>query len=175
MSMASPGPTPSTFRRVMGAFPTGVTVLTAMVAQNPRGMTANSVTSLSLDPLLVLACVKRDGRFARTVADTREFAVNVLAEHQRGVAGWFASSRRFAAPDEFAGFDWRPSPYTDAPLLAGTAAYLDCRIVDLTTRGDHVVVFGEVVDCAADPDRDPLVWFGGNYRRLDRPGAHNGG
>ncbi|MFC5747181.1 flavin reductase family protein [Actinomadura rugatobispora] len=168
------GPTQSAFRRVMGAFPTGVTVLAAMAGRSPRGMTANAVLSLSLDPMLVLAAVKRGGRFASTMAGVREFSVNVLAEQQREIADWFASPVRYEAPDEFAAVAWRRSRRTDAPLLEGAAAHLDCRVVELTPGGDHVVLVGEVLDCAADHDRSPLVWFGGGYCGLDRAAGVRG-
>jgi flavin reductase (DIM6/NTAB) family NADH-FMN oxidoreductase RutF len=162
------GPTQAAFRRVMGAFPTGVTVLAAMAGRSPRGMTANAVLSLSLDPMLVLAAVRRNGRFAGTLAGAGEFSVNVLAEQQREVADWFASPLRYESPDEFAAVAWRRSRRTGAPLLEGAAAHLDCRVVDLTPGGDHVVLVGEVLDCAADHDRGPLVWFGGAYCGLNR-------
>ncbi|MFD0689959.1 flavin reductase family protein [Actinomadura fibrosa] len=165
------GPTRSAFRRVMGAFPTGVTVLAAMAGPSPRGMTANAVLSLSLDPMLVLAAVRRDGRFAATLAGARGFSVNVLAEQQREVADWFASPLRHRRADEFAAVGWRRSPRTGAPLLDGVAAHLDCRVDDLRPGGDHVVLVGEVLDCAADHDRDPLVWFAGGYCGLDRVGG----
>lgn len=164
------GLTREAFRGVMRCFPTGVTVLTAMTEDGPRGMTANAVTSLSLEPLLILACVQQGSRFAGTLAEVDAFAVNVLTERQSGEAGWFASPSRFrmrGPRGEFAGFGWRRSAHTAVPLLAGTAAYLDCRIVDRMPRGDHVIVFGEVMDCAADLAARPLVWFGGTYSRID--------
>ena len=161
-------PTASAFRRVMGAFPTGVTVLAVMAGDRPRGMTANAVLSLSLDPMLVLAAVRRNGRFAAAVEGAGEFSVNVLAEQQRRIADWFASPLRYEAPDEFASVAWRRSGRAEVPLLEGAAAHLECRVVERRPGGDHVVLVGEVLDCAADHDRSPLVWFGGEYRALDR-------
>jgi flavin reductase len=154
----------------MGSYPTGVTVLTASTPEGPRGMTANAVTSLSLDPLLILACVKRGSRFAGTLGAVEGFAVNILAEQQSRVATWFASPARFTGGGEFDGLEWRPSRDMGAPLLDDVAAHLDCRIADVLDRGDHTIVLGEVIDGSADPAARPLVWLAGRYTRLGGPG-----
>lgn len=162
---------PTTYRQVMRHFPTAVAVLTVAAHDGPRGMTANSITSLSLEPELLLACVRRQSRFAASLRATGEFAVNVLQERQENIARWFASPARLAAADEFSGVPWRSSPDNGQPVLAGAAIAIGCHTADLLRRGDHLVVIGEITGCAVNPDARPLLWHRGSYHQIGGPAS----
>jgi len=153
---------PLKFRNVMGHFPTGVSVLTTVHEGEQHGMTANSIASVSLDPVMILACLSREARTALAIQSAGRFAVNILGEHQEDV------SRRFARPgqDHFEGLD-----VTEAmglPILPGCLAYLICEVHEVVTAGDHDIVLGNVEHCdlGASNGASPLVFFQGGYRTL---------
>lgn len=153
---------PREFRRVMGHFPTGVSVLTTVHEDELHGMTANSFTSVSLEPMLVLACLACGARTALAIQSAGHFAVNILAEHQEDV------SQRFAKPgqDHFEGLDVIRG-HRGLPLLPGCLAYLVCAVEDVVQAGDHDIVLGRVEDCAESANgRSPLVFFRGGYNTL---------
>ncbi|MDI1443147.1 flavin reductase family protein [Polyangium sp. 6x1] len=153
-------------RRVLGQFATGVTVVTTRHEGVPQGMTANSFTSVSLDPPLVLFCADKRARSGMLVAAAGCFAINVLAEEQRHLSDLFAGKgtdeQRRALLDEIG-----QEAVTGAPLLPGTLGWLDCRLDRAIDAGDHVVFFGEVVAAGASGPAAPLLYFRGGYRRLD--------
>jgi flavin reductase (DIM6/NTAB) family NADH-FMN oxidoreductase RutF len=138
-----------------------VTILT--LEGEPRGMTVNSFTSVSLDPPLVLFCVNRASRLFPAFTDAAAFAVNILTEDQRGL------SRRFARQ----GLDrFGELPHTlgagGAPILTGSLAVVECVTDSVVPAGDHAIVLGRVTGAAAEPDRPaPLVFHDGAYRHLD--------
>lgn len=153
---------PLEFRRVMGHFPTGVSVITTVHDGEMHGMTANSLTSVSLDPMLVLACLACGARTALAIQRAGHFAVNILAEEQLEI------SKRFAKPnqDHFEGLDVIRG-HRDLPLLPGALAYLVCSVDDVVKAGDHDIVLGRVEDCQASANgAQPLVFFKGGYARL---------
>ncbi len=149
------------FRQLLGRFPTGVTVLTARGADGrPVGMTANSFTSVSLVPPLVLVCIDHDAGFHRELTQCDTFAVNVLAQDQEAV------SRRFANPheDRFDGVGYATSPRGNL-LLDGCLAHLECVPRARHEAGDHTIVVAEVVAGEARDGR-PLCYFRGGYAAL---------
>jgi K+:H+ antiporter len=156
-------------RTVLGRFATGVTVVTTTTADGqPIGMTANSFSSVSMDPPLVLFCVSRQSRLHPHFTQAPGFAVNVLSGEQRDV------SRLFARPglDRFG--DLRPGTGSSgAPLLAGTLAGIECVTEQVVAAGDHDIVIGRVlaVDSAATTAPEPLIFYGGGYRALDNDGV----
>lgn len=151
---------PIEFRRVMGHFPTGVTVLTTVHSGKRHGMTANSVTSVSLDPVMILVCLVREARTALAIQKAGRFAVNFLREDQEEV------SRRFAAAgqDHFDGLQVEEDE-SGLPLLPGSTAHLICRVTDIVAAGDHDVVLADV-ESARAYGGNPLVFHLGGYRRL---------
>jgi flavin reductase (DIM6/NTAB) family NADH-FMN oxidoreductase RutF len=154
------------FRDVIGRFATGVTVVTLHDGEQPIGMTANAVSSLSLDPLLILFCVDKGASAYDALASAEGFAVNLLALEQRELSGFFATTGRGEDGDAMGGFLYREGT-TGAPLLDGTLGWFDCRPWARYEGGDHTIVVGEVVDFQlAQPDGDPLLFFGGGYREL---------
>ena len=153
---------PYEFRRVMGHFPTGVSVLTTVHEGERHGMTANSLTSVSLDPVMILACLACGARTGLAIQKAGHFAVNLLAEHQEEM------SRRFARPgqDHFDGLDVIEG-HRGLPLLPGCLGYLVCSVDDVVQAGDHDIVLGKVEDCEANTNGgSPLVFFQGGYRTL---------
>jgi 3-hydroxy-9,10-secoandrosta-1,3,5(10)-triene-9,17-dione monooxygenase reductase component len=149
---------PTHFRTVMGRFATGVTVVTAAGPEGPVGMTANAITSLSLDPLLLLVCFDKGARTLRVVRETRAFGVNVLARGQEDLAQLFAAKAPEAAKFAGVGHDL----HGGIPVLRGAHAWIGCRLEELVPGGDHVIGIGAVT-AAETGEGDPLVWHGGNY------------
>jgi len=152
---------PDAFRAVIGHLPTGVTVVTASGPEGPSGLTANAVSSLSLDPPLMLACLDRGSRTLRAVEAAGRFGVNVLAADQAELARAFATKREMH--EKWDGVAW--SDRAGAPALDGTVVWAACELRDVLGGGDHVIVTGSVLDVAA-ADADPLLFFRGDYLGL---------
>ncbi|MFD1832765.1 MULTISPECIES: flavin reductase family protein [Streptomyces] len=150
-------------RRALGAFATGVTVVTVGGA-SPHGMTANSFTSVSLDPALVLVCVGRDTVMHGVLAGTDTFSVSVLAAGQEDVARYFASRSRPMGAVQFDAVDWLPGRAADAPLIAGAAAHFECAKWRVYDGGDHTICVGEVLALDEAPPGEPLVFHRGRFR-----------
>lgn len=132
-------------RDAFGTFMTGVTVTTTRdAAGSPRGFTANSFTSVSLDPPLLLVCVAKAAPSCEVFQNATGFAVNVLEEQQAEVSSLFATPR----PDRFEQVEWRDSA-SGFPILDGVAAWFDCQLHQVVDAGDHVMLVGRVVDFAS--------------------------
>lgn len=149
------------FRRAVGHLPTGVTVVTAPGADGPSGLTANAVSSLSLDPPLMLACLDRGSRTLRAVEAAGRFGVNVLAAGQADLARAFATKREMH--EKWNGVAW--SERAGVPALEGIVVWVACELRDVLAGGDHVIVTGSVLEAAAT-DANPLVFFRGDYMGL---------
>lgn len=153
------------FRQVMGRFVTGVTVVTARDEQGrPHGMTANAVTSVSLDPLLVLFCVDRAATMAQVVQVGSGFALSFLAGDQAAVSERFADPDRPYGEQEFAGLDVHED-VTGAPLLDGAVGWLDCDLHEVLEGGDHLVVLGRVRSARAGDVDETLLYTPSGYDR----------
>jgi flavin reductase (DIM6/NTAB) family NADH-FMN oxidoreductase RutF len=151
---------PQTQRRILGRFATGVTVITTRSEGALYGMTANAVTSLSLDPPLVLVAVDRGAQMHGYLSACRCFAINVLSEDQEQL------SRRFATrgPKEFADLK-TVTAESGAPILADALAWVDCRVADVLAGGDHEIFVGHILAGDARDGR-PLLFYAGQYARL---------
>ncbi len=156
--MTSKPPDPHTFRRVIGHFGSGVTIITAASPEGPVGFTASSVASLSLDPLLVMVGVSEGSETLSAIRSSGAFAVNILGRQQVGMARRFASADR---ERRFVGLDLAGAA-TGAPLLTGSLAWLDCSLHTEVPAGDHVVAIGQVEACRAFPG-DPLLYYRGEF------------
>ncbi|WP_445282567.1 flavin reductase family protein [Streptomyces sp. DSM 118148] len=159
---------PARLRRALGSFATGVTVVT-VGGPSPRGMTANSFTSVSLDPPLVLLCVGNDAVMNRVLAGTDTFAVSVLGAGQEDVARHFADRSRPAGAAQFDAVHWLPGQASGAPLIAGAAAHFECARWRAYDGGDHTIHLGRVLALDALPGREPLIFHHGRFRRLAEP------
>ena len=155
------GPDAAALRRVLGCFVTGVTVVTARDGGGgPHGFTANSFTSVSLDPPLVLVCVGREVEGLEVYRGCEGFAVNMLADSQRTISEAFAAD----LPDRFAGVRWREGRY-GSPILDGCIACLECASWQRIEAGDHLILIGRVLAFARSPGR-PLAFCHGRYVSL---------
>lgn len=163
------GPTmtlnPSDFRKAMGCFATGVTIITLDLDGEVHGMTANAFTSVSIDPLLVLVCVDHSTRTHAHMHAKKRFGINVLCEDQRAISEYYARPARtheHAEAEAGARFE-RTSHGT--PMLEGALAYLECRLHSSEEAGDHTIFIAEVEDVVVR-EGDPLLFFRGKYRKV---------
>jgi flavin reductase (DIM6/NTAB) family NADH-FMN oxidoreductase RutF len=156
---------PATYRPVVSRFGTGVTVVATTHEAVRYGMTVNSFTSVSLDPLLVLFCCERDASLHEPILASRAWAVSVLSAEQQEAAQWFAT-RGAPGVDQFDDVACRPGERTGAPLLDGALAWFECRTWATYDGGDHTIVVGEVLDLATGSDAAPLLYYRSDYRVL---------
>lgn len=147
------------FRRVMGSFASGVTVVTVLDSNGiPTGFTASAVTSLSLDPRMLLVCVSQHSATLVAVQAAGRFVVNILGSHQQEVAQQFATRKA----DRFGGVRWRAGQETGAPIIDGSLAYAECVLLNTCQGGDHVILMGEILGGDAH-EAEPLLYFRGRY------------
>ncbi len=155
---------PLEFRNIIGHFATGVTVITTAAGDKLHGMTANAITSLSLDPVLLLVCVDKATYTHGVLEGSGVFVVNVLGEHQEAV------SRVFARRGEPEAGSLRGQSYTigrmGAPILDDCLAFIECRVAEVLEGGDHSIFLGEVVGGGVKTEMEPLLFFRGRYRTL---------
>jgi flavin reductase (DIM6/NTAB) family NADH-FMN oxidoreductase RutF len=153
-------PTPTTFRQAAGAFPTGVTIVAAMSDHRARGMTANSFTTVSLEPPLVLVCMRHGSDMLTTIEASGGFAISVLAADQADLAMHFASAQRGSDPAQFG--SWARTPIGGGPIVPDAVAWFDCTVHSSYDAGDHIVVFGHV-HALGHRDGSPLLFNRGSY------------
>ncbi len=149
------------FRAALSRFISGVTVVTTLGKDNlPAGITVSAFSSLSLDPPLILACIDKRASLHDHLTEGSHFAVNILSEDQQDISRLFASKDedRF----EVARYRWG---VTGAPLLDGSLAYIECRIVHAYPGGDHTIIVGEVESTGLADDK-PLAYYRGDYANL---------
>lgn len=165
MSERPPASDPAHFRKVLGAFPTGVTIVTTVDDGRPSGLVIGSFTSVSLDPPLVAFLPTKTSSSWAAIERSRRFCVNVVADDQLDVAGVFAGK----SDDKFAGIDWTPAPETGSPVLPGSLAWIDCTIDAVHDAGDHVIVVGAVQAMdTTDRDAGPALFYKGGYGRFTK-------
>jgi len=163
--MAPTSPTTSEFRLALGQFATGVTVVTAERGPGQvHGMTANSLTSVSLDPLLILICVSHVAQLLPLVRRQKRFGVNILKDHQRAISEYFARTEENAETEKRLGVRYRWTQ-TGIPLLEGALAHLACKVVASHAAGDHTIFVAEV-ESVEVYDGEPLLYLRGNYRQV---------
>jgi len=149
------------FRKVMGNFAAGVTVVTTRtVDRQPCGLTATAFTSVSVVPPLVLVCIDKTAETYPHFGPAGIFAINFLATDQQAISQRFAIS----GGDKFSDIDWRAG-VLGAPILGGTIGHVECRIVHAHDGGDHTIFVGEI-ESAAATDGEPLIYFRGAYRQM---------
>jgi flavin reductase (DIM6/NTAB) family NADH-FMN oxidoreductase RutF len=165
---AAPGRVPpdrEELRSVFGTFATGITVV-ATGREEPRGMTANSFTSVSLDPALVLVCVLRESALHAAVLENGEFTVSVLRSEQEPAARYFADRSRPRGEREFERIESWTAPQTGIPVLTGSAAWLECKLAAVYDGGDHSIFLGSVLGVGREPDCAALLYHRGRFRHL---------
>ena len=152
---------PDDFRRVLGHFATGVTILTTTDAEaRPTGLTVSAFCSVSLDPPQILVCVDHKSQSYPALRDGIAFAVNILGAEHESVSRRFATTRL----DKFDGVAWSRGAL-GVPLIDGALAHLECRTVSRHVEGDHTILVGLVED-ARNGAGEPLLYYRGKYSRL---------
>jgi flavin reductase (DIM6/NTAB) family NADH-FMN oxidoreductase RutF len=152
------------FRQVIGHFATGVTVITTAVDGWLHGMTANAITSVSLEPLLLLICVEKSANMHGQLAKTKRFAVNVLSEKQEDISRIFAATTE---PEEgrLQGVAFTTGP-NGAPLIDNCLAYISCEIAVEHHGGDHTIFIASVTEGEVASEGRPLLFYRGGYRQM---------
>jgi flavin reductase (DIM6/NTAB) family NADH-FMN oxidoreductase RutF len=157
--------TASEFRKAMGRFATGVTIVTVDLDGEVHGMTANAFASVSLDPMLVLVCVDHTTRTHAHLHAKKRFGINVLSEDQRVISEYYARPERdHEHAEEEAGARFERTRH-GTPMLQGSLAYLECRLHSAEEAGDHTIFIAEVEDVVVQ-EGEPLLFFRGKYRKV---------
>jgi flavin reductase (DIM6/NTAB) family NADH-FMN oxidoreductase RutF len=157
------------FRKVMGHFVTGVTVVTTFDAEGrPAGITVNALSSVSLEPPLVVVALDRRRFITPIVHAAGRFGVNILGEHQQALSDCFAGAPVSPGRQDFCGAAWRPGT-TGLPILEGAIASLECTVSGIHSVGDHDLFIGRVDALANEPHHpQPLLYYRRRYLRVDR-------
>ena len=153
---------PALSRKILANFATGVTIVTTCDGEGePHGVTVNSFTSVSLDPLLVLFCLHKEAAGLNSFLESKVFAVNILSAKQPHLSDHFARS----GVDRTRYLNWRGT--LGAPLIRGCLACLECKLETTYPGGDHTILIGRVVEgrLSRQP-RDPLLFYGGRYQEI---------
>ena len=150
------------FRNTMGLFATGVTVMAVEVAGEIFGMTANAITSVSLEPLLVLVCVQKEAHLMELLRKSEGFSINILSEEQENLSSFFANMWGKPEPPPFAF-----QPWLGGPRLEGVIGAIACKTMEFLEGGDHWIVLGQVIGLyRAENSANPLLYYRGQYRRI---------
>lgn len=158
---------PRAYRNAIGMFATGVTVVFAGDLDDFHGMTANAVTSVSLEPMLILVCVKKQAHLVQYLERYKAFSINVLQRHQEDLSTYFAGAWKEEAPPEFELSAWH-----GGPLLADCAAAIGCELHEVLEGGDHWIFVGRVIAVHQNQGPvNPLLFYRGRYRKLAALGA----
>jgi len=151
----------TSFRDAMGLLPTGVTIVSATGSEGPAGATANAVCSLSIEPMLMLACLDRGSRTLLAVQAANRFGVSVLHAGQEQIARGFATKAPIS--DKWRGVAW--TERDGIPAIDDALVWVACDLRDVIAGGDHVIITGEVTALEAS-EGNPLVFHGGGYKPL---------
>ena len=156
------------FRRVLGHFVTGVTVVTALDGERPFGITVNALSSVSLDPALVMVALDRRRFLTPIVRAAGRYAVNILSEDQQALSDCFAGAPVTPGREDFCGAAWHAGS-SGLPLLEGAIATLECTVVETFSAGDHDLFIGRV-DTLANEEHHPmpLLYYRRRYLRIER-------
>lgn len=161
-------PDPMAFRRTMGYFVTGVSVITTLGDGRPWGTTVNAFSSVSLDPPLVMVALDQKRSISPVIRSARKYAVNVLAEDQQALSDCFAGAPARPDRDHFCGAAWRPGT-TGMPLLDGAIATFECSVVDINPIGDHDLFIGRVESLETrGAGAMPLLYYRRRYLRIEK-------
>jgi len=155
------------FRKAMGQFATGITVIT--VEREPGfvfGMTANAFTSVSLNPMLILICVDEKAKILPMLHDKKRFGVSVLKHHQQAISEYFAQSQQDPEAEQRLALQYRRTP-SGVPVLEDTSLQLSCSVVSAHVAGDHTIFVAQVDDAEVQSG-EPLLFFRGEYRHVAR-------
>jgi flavin reductase (DIM6/NTAB) family NADH-FMN oxidoreductase RutF len=147
------------FKRALGQWASGVTIITTLRGETPHGMTASSFSSLSLDPPLVLISVDQRAQLHQLLPKTGRYGVNILAKGQDLLSNHFAGR-----PQDNLAIPWVEAE--GLPFIDGALAHIACDVYDSAPGGDHVIYVGRITHAQVWPDREPLLYHGGKYATL---------
>lgn len=150
------------FKSVVAQFPTGVTVISLSYKNTLRAFTANSFTAVSLNPGLISFCLNKASTSLALFKDTPYFAVSILSSNQRDVSIHFASN----ILNKFEFFQYTIGKYSNAPLINGSIAFIECKKYNQFECGDHFIFIGEVRNTFIDHSKSPLIYFAKSYSEL---------
>lgn len=150
------------FRRACARFATGITIATVTAPDGaPHGFTANSFTSVSMDPPIILICIDQKANVISHFNASEAFAINILESSQEPLSNRFAERGQ----DRFEGVDWTPGN-NGSPILHGTIAQFECSVESRIPAGDHTIILGRVTSARYAGDAAPLIYFASRYHRL---------
>ena len=152
-------------RDLMARFATGVSVVSARHGPLLAGMTANAIASISIDPPLMMASIARKAETHGAIIGSHAFSISILAADQQALAECFARPTTASKLTGFCGAAWHEGE-TGSPILEGSLAYFDCRLLERHDGGDHTIFIGEIVAAGYREDAEPLLWYASGYRRL---------
>ena len=158
------------YKEAMSTFATGITIVAGIEDGRPVGFTCQSFVSLSLEPPFIALAPTRTSTSWPRIAKAGSFCVNVLGDHQQQLCEGFAVS----GGNKFDGVEWSPAPQTGAPLIAGSLAWVDCKVELVHDAGDHELIIGRVLDLGIG-EGSPLVFFRSKFATVSgRTGAEEG-
>jgi flavin reductase (DIM6/NTAB) family NADH-FMN oxidoreductase RutF len=150
------------FKKAVGKFPTGVTVISTVYNTKLWGFTANSFVSVSLEPQLVSFCLNKNAGSFQAFFNSNYFTISILASDQAEISKNFASK----SEDKFANIDYKLTNDTKIPLIMGAVCHIECSKFEQFECGDHVIFVGEVANAEINDNKSPLVYFAKSYTEL---------
>lgn len=167
-----PSVEPAAYLGAMRYFTAGCSIIASSDGSERSGLTATAVCSVTADPPRLLVCINRDVRAHAVIVDSGTLSVNVLSEAQEQLARRFAGMLKdVRGEDRFGEGNWREGQL-GAPVLEGSLASFDCRVVEALSASTHTIFICEVVDVAADGDAAPLLFFNRSFATLAQPGGN---
>lgn len=158
-SAATRAADPQLFRRVMGRFATGVTVVSFLRDGKPAGMTVNTLLSVSLNPPLILISVRKTSSFVDNVRVGGRYGISILSEQQHQLGPHFSSHASQSTNIQF-------EQHAGFPLIAGSLAQIVARVVDIHPAGDHLLFIAEIEHLSHGPEAQPLIFYSGRYKQV---------
>jgi 3-hydroxy-9,10-secoandrosta-1,3,5(10)-triene-9,17-dione monooxygenase reductase component len=152
------------FKSALASWASGVAVVTTQTRGLMYGLTVSSFSSVSLDPPLVMVCLAKTNRLPLMIQDGGMFAISILGASQESASAYFARGGR-EPTDEFVEIDGQWSK-SGAPVIAGAAAFVVCKLHDTSEQGDHILIIGEVIEAKSEAGKAPLMYFNRGYRTL---------
>ncbi len=152
------------FKNALGSWAAGVTIVTTEHQKKVYGLTVSSFSSLSMDPLLIIVCIAKGNHMEKILPVSQKFAVSILSKGQEEISNRFAISGR--EPETDLGVPCYPLK-TGAPIVSGSAAWLDCEVSELVDGGDHIIAIGKVIQAGAEENAAPLLYFRQSYRNIE--------
>lgn len=151
------------YKAAVGKYPTGVTVVTTIQDKTKYGFTANSFTSVSLEPPIVSFCLSRKAGSFNAFQNSDNFAISILAADQENISNHFASKavNKFAEINHYCGYR------SNCPIIEGAVSYIECKKLNMIEAGDHTIFLGEVLAVKICNDKQPLLYFARGYHAID--------